>query len=255
MALSPQSRTPRVLVIVPTYNESQNIRDLVGEILRHGPAYHVLVVDDHSPDGTWKIAQELARADARVHVLHRETDKGRGYAGRAGFCWGLERGYEVLVEMDADFSHPPRYLPVMVERLLRDGASSAASPVGLVLGSRGVSGGSDADRGPLRRAITVLANLYIRIALGLAVRDCNSGYRAWTAGALRAVGIERAFSAGPSIVQELLYKAARARVGVAEIGIEFVDRKRGTSTLNMRILLRGYVTVLKLRWLAITGRL
>lgn len=250
MALSPQSRTARVLVMVPTYNESQNIRELVAEILRIGPDYHVLVVDDHSPDGTWKIAEELARADARVHLLHRETDKGRGYAGRAGFCWGLERGYDVLVEMDADFSHPPRYLPVMIERLLR-----ADAPVGVVLGSRGVSGGSDVDRGPLRRLITVIANAYIRVVLGLAVRDCNSGYRAWRADALRAVGIEHAFSVGPSIVQELLYKAARAKVGVAEIGIEFIDRKRGSSTLNMRILLRGYVTVLKLRWLAITGRL
>lgn len=250
MALPPQSRTLRVLVMVPTYNESQNIRDLVAEILRHCPDAHVLVVDDHSPDGTWKIAEELGHADPRVLLLHRESDKGRGNAGRAGFCWGLERGYDVLVEMDADFSHPPRYLPQMIERLQR-----ADAPAGLVLGSRGVSGGSDNDRGALRRLITVLANLYIRLVLGLAVRDCNSGFRAWTADALRAVDVARSFSTGPAIVQELLYKAARAKVGVAEIGIEFVDRKRGSSTLNLRILLRGYLTVLKLRWLAITGRL
>jgi dolichol-phosphate mannosyltransferase len=239
-----------VLVTVPTYNESENIAELVAAILRELPHCDVLVVDDHSPDGTWKLVEGLSAAEPRVHLLHRTSDKGRGHAGRAGFVWGLERGYDVLFEMDADFSHPPRYLPQMLARLDQPGAE-----VGLVLGSRGVAGGSDADRGGLRRLITLAANLYIRIALGISVRDCNSGFRAWRAEALRAAGVATAFSSGPSLVQELLYKAVRARVRVAEIGIEFIDRRRGTSTLNMRLLLRGYFTVLKLRWMALTGRL
>jgi len=242
--------TARVLVTVPTFNESENIRDLVAEIRARLPEADVLVVDDHSPDGTWRIVEGLAAADRHVHLLHRERDKGRGLAGRAGFLWGLERGYDVLFEMDADFSHHPRYLAPMLARL-----HDASAPADLVLGSRGVSGGSDEDRGALRQLITVAANLYIRVVLGISVRDCNSGFRAWRAGALRAVAVERAFSTGPSIVQELLYKAVRAKQRVAEVGIEFVDRKRGSSTLNMRILLRGYFTVLKLRWMALRGRL
>lgn len=240
----------RVLVTVPTYNESENVRELVAEILRQLPRAEVLVVDDDSPDKTWQLVAELERADARVHLLHRTRDRGRGSAGKAGFLWGLERGFDVLFEMDADFSHHPRYLPQMLARLEQPGRE-----LGLVLGSRQARGGSDADRGLVRRWITICANLYIRVLLGVPVRDCNSGFRGWRASALRAAGIEGVFSTGPAIVQELLFKAARARVPMGEIGIEFVDRERGQSTLNMRILLRGYTTVLKLRWMAITGRL
>ena len=122
-------------------------------------------------------------------------------------------------------------------------------------GSRGVAGGHDAERTAFRRLLTVAANAYIRLVLGIAVRDCNSGFRCWRASTLRAIRVEETFSKGPAIVQELLFKTARAKIGIAEIPIDFVDRARGTSTLSMRTLMQGYTTVLKLRWMALRGRL
>ena len=130
-----------------------------------------------------------------------------------------------------------------------------ATGAGLVLGSRGVEGGSDADRGFLRRMITVAANAYIRLFLGVSVRDCNSGFRCWKADTLRAIDVAATFSQGPAIVQELLFKTARAGIRIQEIPIEFIDRVRGESTLNMRILIRGYTTVLQLRMMALMGKL
>lgn len=244
--LSPSG--PKVVCTVPTYNEALNIEDLCRELIALGPNVEVLVVDDDSPDGTWKLAQELGQTEPRVHVLHRTTDRGRGAAGRDGFVKALEMGADIVVEMDADFSHHPRFIPAMLAKMDETGA-------GLVLGSRGVEGGSDADRGFVRRLITVAANAYIRLFLGVRVRDCNSGFRCWKASTLRAIKVEETFSQGPAIVQELLFKTARAGIGIEEIPIEFVDRVRGESTLNMRILIRGYTTVLQLRMMALMGKL
>ncbi len=244
----------RVISTVPTYNEAENIVDLARELLALGPAFEVLVIDDDSPDGTARLVAEAARSEPRLHLLHRTADRGRGAAGRAGFVRALEMGADVVVEMDADFSHQPRFVPDMLRRL-GEAAPRAGAPVGLVLGSRGVRGGSDADRGAVRRVITLLANAYIRVLLGLAVRDCNSGFRCWKASTLRAIRVEDTFSKGPAIVQELLFKTARAKIGIAEVPIDFVDRVRGTSTLSMRTLMQGYTTVLKLRWMALCGRL
>ncbi|QDU68019.1 polyprenol monophosphomannose synthase [Engelhardtia mirabilis] len=245
---------PKVVCTVPTYNEAENILDLSRELLALGPEFEVLVIDDDSPDGTWKLVAEAAKTEPRLHLLHRTVDRGRGAAGRDGFVRALEMGADVVVEMDADFSHHPRFVPAMLARLNTVDARSGAE-LGLVLGSRGVSGGSDADRGALRQVITKAANLYIRLLLGVPVADCNSGFRCWRASTLRAIEVEKTFSPGPAIVQELLFKTARAGIGIAEIPIEFVDRVRGESTLTMRILLQGYTTVLKLRWMALTGRL
>jgi dolichol-phosphate mannosyltransferase len=152
--------------------------------------------------------------------------------------------------MDADFSHQPRFVPALVARLDEPGRA-----VGLVLGSRAVSGGSDDDRGPLRRLITLCANLYIRVLLGVPVRDCNSGFRCWRRSTLESIRVQDTFSKGPAIVQELLFKTARARIGIAEVGIEFIERQRGESTLTWRILIKGYTTVLQLRWMALCGKL
>ncbi len=239
----------RVVCTVPTYNEAENVVDLSRELLALGPEYEVLVVDDDSPDGTWKLVRDAGEREPRLHLLHRTRDRGRGAAGRAGFLRALEMGADVVVEMDADFSHQPVFVPSMIERL--DGADGP----GLVLGSRGVSGGSDADRSYVRQVITLAANAYIRVLLGIRVRDCNSGFRCWRAETLRKIRVEDTFSTGPAIVQELLFKTARAGIPIAEVPIDFVDRKRGESTLNMRILMQGYTTVLKLRWMALRGTL
>lgn len=246
----PTPSTDLVVCTVPTYNEAENILPLARELLALGPNFEVLVIDDHSPDGTWRVVEEAARGEPRLHLLHRTSDKGRGRAGRDGFVRALEMGAAVVIEMDADHSHQPRYVPVMLERLNRRGEE-----VGLVLGSRGVVGGRDAQRGLFRQWLTKCANLYIRTLLGVTVRDCNSGFRCWRADTLRAIAVERAFSPGPAIVQELLFKTAQKRIGIAEVPIEFENRLHGQSTLTLRILLQGYTAVLKLRWLALTGRI
>jgi len=240
----------KIICTVPTYNEAENIVPLATELLALGPQFEVLVVDDDSPDGTSPLVEAAAAGEPRLHLLCRKTDRGRGAAGRDGFVKALEMGADIVIEMDADFSHHPRFVPSMIERLDRPGAEA-----GLVLGSRGVEGGTDADRGFLRQLVTVFANLYIRILLGVSVRDCNSGFRCWRASTLRTIQVEQTFSQGPAIVQELLFKTARAGIPIGEVPIEFIDRVRGDSTLTFGILLRGYTTVLKLRWMAITGKL
>jgi dolichol-phosphate mannosyltransferase len=241
---------PRIVCTVPTYNEAGNILGLARELLALDPELDVLVIDDHSPDGTWKLVEEAQKSEPRLHLLHRTRDKGRGNSGREGFVEALRMGAAIVVEMDADFSHQPRYIPVMI-RALED----TRPPVGLVLGSRAVAGGLDADRGLTRQWITKAANLYIRILLGVPVRDCNSGFRCWKRATLEAIDVAQAFSPGPAIVQELLFKTARAGIGIAEVPIEFSNRLHGESTMTLSTLFSGYTAVLKLRWLSMTGRL
>lgn len=244
-----QRRTPSVICTVPTYNEAENILPLARELLALGTNYSVLVIDDDSPDGTWKLVSEAARDEPRLRLLHRRTDRGRGRAGRDGFVEALRLGADVVVEMDADFSHHPRFVPELVRRL------DEPVPAGLVLGSRAVEGGSDADRSPFRRWLTLAANAYIRLLLGVGVRDCNSGFRAWRRSTLERIQVARTAARGPSIVQELLFKTARAGIPIAEVPIEFRDRTAGTSTLTLRTLVTGYVKVLELRWQALRGKL
>ena len=237
----------RVIVTVPTYNEALNVDPLLDALLGLKPRVEVLVADDDSPDGTWRRVEARAARDPRVHLMRRTTDRGRGLAGRAAFVRALEMGADAAVEMDADFSHPPASVPALLAKL--------DEGYDLVLGSRAVAGGRDVGRPLARRVITTLANLYIRIVLGLSVRDCNSGFRAWRASALHAVRVEQTVSPGPAIVQELLFKAKLARLRIAEVPIEFVERARGESTLTLRKLIQGYVMVLRLRLWSITGKL
>jgi dolichol-phosphate mannosyltransferase len=236
----------RTVVVVPTYNEAPNLERLVGEVRRALPDAHVLVVDDRSPDGTGEVADRLAAADARVRVLHRDPPKGRGLAGRDGYLAALGTDAEAVIEMDADFSHPPALLPRLVAEL--------AGGADVVLASRFVPGGSDRDRGWARRAITVLANSYIRLVLGMAVGDCNSGYRGFRRAALEAVRPGTLVSKGPAIVQEVLFRAHRAGLRVVEVPLEFVDRRLGDSKLSLRLLLDGYLMVLRLRLSELRGR-
>jgi dolichol-phosphate mannosyltransferase len=250
MPSEPEPHPPRIVCTLPTYNESGNILELCRELLALAPDLHVLVVDDDSPDGTGRLVEEAGRTEPRLRVLRRTQDRGRGRAGRDGFVEALRMGASVVVEMDADFSHQPMHVPLLVARL-----DAPGPPVGLVLGSRGVAGGSDADRGWARRILTKAANLYIRVVLGLSVRDCNSGFRCWRRSTLEAIRVEETFSAGPAIVQELLFKTARAGIEIAEVPIQFANRLHGSSTLTLGKLLTGYTTVLELRWLSWIGRL
>jgi len=235
----------RTVVIVPTYNEAPNLERLVAEVRRALPGAEILVVDDRSPDGTGEIADRLAAADPGLRVLHRDPPKGRGLAGRDGYAEALRRGAEAILEMDADFSHDPALLPRFLDEL--------ASGADVVLASRFVAGGSDRDRGVVRRAITVLANLYIRLVLGVPIADCNSGYRGFRRRALEAVRPETLTSQGPSIVQEVLFRAHRAGCRIVEIPLAFVDRKQGDSKLSLGLLFDGYVMILRLRLRELRG--
>lgn len=235
------------IVVIPTYNESENIVNLINQINKlEINDMHILIVDDNSPDGTADLVRKISKKNNNVHLLSRTADRGRGSAGIAGFKKALEIGGDIICEMDADFSHNPKYLPDLINKL-RD--------CDVTIGSRFVSGGSDEDRPFLRRLLTILANFYIRVLLGLKVGDCNSGYRCFRRDVLQKINLDKITSRGPSIVQEILYKAHLAGFSIKEIPIEFVERKEGKSKLGLRHLYKGYTMVLKLKFLRLIGRI
>lgn len=236
----------KIVVTVPTYNEIENIESLIAEILAQDDRIEVLVADDDSPDGTWQAVAALAITEPRVHLLHRKTMRGRGHAGKAAYLWAIEKGADLAFEMDADFSHHPTHLPAMIDAL---------ADHDVVLGSRQVEGGEDTRPAVLRRWLTRASNLYARTLLGLPVADCNSGFRGFRKEALVVAGIDAVFSPGPAIVHELLFRARLAGCTMTEIPITFVDRDKGESTLTFATLLRSYVTILRLRCMAWTGKL
>lgn len=229
----------KALVMVPTYNEAEVVGSMVAALLSLPvPGLEVLVVDDQSPDGTAALVESLAQKEPRLHLLRRPGPRGRGLAGRDGYLWALERGYDCLVELDADFSHQPRYVPGLIEAMGR---------CDVAVGSRFAPGGSDDDRLLLRRLLTKVANAYARTVLSLPVRDTNSGFRCLSRKALLAVEPETLRSTGPSILHETLWRAARAGLTICELPIEFVDRKQGRSKLSLLKLVDGYLWILRLR--------
>ena len=237
----------KTIVTIPTYNERESIKSLIKNILNlKVPGLEILVIDDNSPDGTWKVVNNIAKKNKNVHLLLRTTKRGRGYAGKAGFIWALKNKADYIIEMDADLSHNPEYIPSFLEKI--KGAD-------VVLGSRLVQGGIDRRKSGIRRIITKLANLYIKTILGLKVKDCNSGYRCFTGKALERINPENIFSEGPSIVQEVLFKAHLKGLKIKEIPIEFTERKLGKSKLGIKQLYKGYMMVLKAKWLHLSGRI
>lgn len=232
------SAEPRIAVVVPTFNERENVAALVEELFGPGlPRLDVIVVDDRSPDGTADVVDALRARHPRLFLLRREGVPGRGLAGRDGFLFALESGADVVVEMDGDFSHQPRHVPELL-RALED--------ADVAVGSRFVSGGSDRDRPLWRRGLTGAANLYARTLLGLPIVDVNSGFRAYRREALTRIDPRTLRSVGPSIVHETLFRAARRGLRVKEVPIEFVDRRRGESKLTLLRLAAGYFWILRL---------
>ncbi len=229
----------KIIVTLPTYNEAENIIPLIERLLRVSTKLHVLVIDDNSPDGTWRIVREMAAENPRVHLLHRTKERGRGSAGVAGFQKALEMGADLIVEMDADWSHHPRHLRDMLR---------ASRKADVVIGSRLVKGGGESGRNGLRTLITHGANTYIRLVLGLPVRDCTSGYRVFRRRVLERIDWDHVKATGPAIVQEVLYTAWALGARVKEVPILFEERRAGTSTLNTRILLSGLLAQLRLRY-------
>ncbi len=224
-------------VVLPTYNEAENIQPLIRALLEAEPALTVLVVDDNSPDGTGRLADEIAVKEPRVQVLHRTERRGRGYAGAEGFSWCLARGFDPILEMDADFSHDPAALPQLL-------ATSRDWEV--VIGSRAVPGGGEEGRGALRRFITWGAAVYLRAMLGVRVKDPTSGYRCFRRSAMEAAHPETLTSAGPSIVTEMLYRVRRCRI--KEIPIQFKDRREGRSKFNLKAMTDSLKLAARLRF-------
>lgn len=232
---------PRTIITVPTYNERENITLLLDAVLDlKVEGLEVLVIDDSSPDGTADAVRAVAARRPGAHLLLRTTERGRGTAGIAGLRKALGMGADFVFEMDADFSHQPRYIPPMLEILTSGGAE-------LVLGSRFIPGGKDADRPFVRRIISELARRYTRGLLGLPVLDVTSGFRGFSRRLLEAVELATFVSTGPSIVQELMFRAHVRGFRMAEIPIEFVDRTRGQSTLTFKILAQSLLFVPRLR--------
>ena len=231
------------LIMIPTYNERESLPIALERVAEHAPLAHVLVIDDGSPDGTGALADELAKADERVHVLHRVSKEGLGRAYLAGFAWGLERGYERLLEMDADLSHPASALPRLFEAI-EEGADVA-------LGSRWVKGGG-VEGWPLRRQLLSKGgSLYARLVLGVGVRDITGGFKCFTREALEAIELERVVTAGYGFQIELTWRALKAGLVVREVPIIFVDRLYGASKMSLAI----FVEALGLVWRLRLGRL
>ena len=230
----------KALIILPTYNEIENLRPLVKEILARGP-FDILVVDDSSPDGTGELADELSQEHAgRVFALHRKQKEGLGRAYVAGFDWGLERGYDVLFEMDADFSHNPAHLSQFM-RAIEAGAD-------LVLGSRNIKGGGTRNWSLLRQFISRGGSLYARLILFSPYHDLTSGFKAFRREVLEAVDIDGIRSNGYSFQIEVTYRAHQMGFKVVETPIIFNDRKLGTSKMNGRIVAEAMLMVWKLRF-------
>ena len=228
----------KVIVVLPTYNERANIESIVKAVLSHGPEWHVLVVDDGSPDGTGEVADELARQDARVHVLHRAGKLGLGTAYRDGLTLAVDSGCDYACTMDSDFSHDPRVLPRLRELAERHGAAH---------GSRYITGGATGNWGLLRRLNSLLANALTRLLLRVRLRDCTSGFRCYRGDLLDKIEVSTLTARGYAVLEELLYRCRRVGITPAEYPITFVDRKAGKSKMNLGERVRAVALLVRLR--------
>jgi dolichol-phosphate mannosyltransferase len=212
------------LAMVPTYNEKDNIRDLINDILSLDESIGVVVVDDDSPDGTSDIVESMRQNEPRIHLITRKDEKGRGTAGIKGLLYAVDQGVEYVVEMDADYSHHPKYIPDLIEAMKEFDVS---------LGSRAIEGGKETGRNFVRIGITQFAGWFIRMLMGVDVKDCTSGFRCFKAEVLKSIGLEKMVSVGPSIVEEILYACHLGGFKIKEIPIIFEDRTRGESTKTL----------------------
>ncbi len=223
-----------MVVIIPTYNERDNLESIVTRVRTSVPAADILVVDDGSPDGTGEIADKLAASDTRVHVLHRAAKAGLGAAYIAGFTWGLGKGYSVLVEQDADGSHDPADLPRML---------AALEDADLVIGSRYVPGGTTVNWPRSRELLSRGANVYVRVMLGIGVHDATAGYRAYRASTLRAIGLEEVDSQGYCFQIDLTLRTAQEGLRISEVPITFTERAHGASKMSRAIIAEALLRV------------
>lgn len=217
----------RVAVLIPTYNEADTLVTIVDRVRASAPAADVVVLDDNSPDGTGAIAEELAKNDSHVFVVHRERKEGLGAAYLHGFRWALERGYDAIVEIDADGSHPAERLPTML---------AAAESADVVIGSRYVAGGRVVNWPIQRKVLSMGGNLYVKALLGMPVRDATAGYRVYRADALRRLGLSDVASQGYCFQTDLTLRAVRAGMTIVEVPITFTEREIGQSKMSRAIM-------------------
>jgi dolichol-phosphate mannosyltransferase len=234
------------LIIIPTYNERENLADISAAVLALPYDFHILVVDDNSPDGTGDIADGLAAQENRVHVLHRQKKGGLGPAYIAGFQWGLERDYDLMFEMDADFSHRPKYLHDFMD---------AVKDADLVLGSRYLTGVNVINWPLFRLLISIFANRYARIVTGLPVEDTTGGFKCFRREVLESINLSKVTSTGYAFQIEMTMIAHTHGFRIKEIPIVFYDRVKGTSKMSFSIAWEAALMVWKLRLLRMFGRL
>lgn len=238
---------PRTLVIIPTYNEFENLPRIVPLILAQAPEIEILVVDDGSPDGTGDLADSIAAREPRVHAIHRAGKMGLGTAYIAGFKWGLEHGFDYLLEMDADFSHDPTHLPTFL---------AAIADYDVVLGSRYLQGRVTVVNWPIGRLLlSYFANIYARRVTGVPIADLTGGYKCFRREVLEAIPLDSVESNGYAFQIEMSFRAWIRRFRIGEIPIMFVDRDIGESKMSKKIIREAVWRVWRLRWLAMRGKL
>lgn len=235
-----KEKKKKVMVLIPTYNEKDNIQELINEILDLPLNFNlsVLIVDDNSPDGTGEIAKAMAERDKRIQVVIRMKRRGRGTAGIDGFKTALKLKPDFVIEMDGDFSHQPRFIPL----LLKHGETND-----IVLGSRFVKGGKDLNRSLLRKFVSFFAINFVRYQLHIPIKDITSGFRCFKRNVLEKVDLDDLISVGPSIVQEILYKAFLMNFKIKEVPITFIDRKKGKTKLGLLTIIETLIMILKFK--------
>jgi len=236
---------PKAFVVIPTYNEQDNLQRLIEQVLAQDASLQVLVVDDNSPDGTGQLADELSRSNERIHVLHRPAKLGLGSAYRDGFRRAMELGADLLIEMDADFSHDPSVLPLFLEQIKTHD---------LVIGSRYLNGISVVNW-PLRRLmLSYGANWYTRLITGLTIMDCTSGFKCFRRSLIEAINLDRVRSDGYSFQIEMHFRSAELGARICEVPIIFIDRRSGQSKMSKRIVREAVLMVWKLKLGSLFGR-
>jgi dolichol-phosphate mannosyltransferase len=229
----------KTLIIIPTYNEVDNLRPILQELFTYAPQTDVLIVDDNSPDGTGQLADEIHNENPQVHVLHRAGKLGLGTAYIAGFKYAIAHGYDAAFEMDADFSHDPRYLPDFLKKI---------EQADLVIGSRYVPGGATPNWSFSRRFISGGGNIFARFMLGLPIHDCTAGYRCYRREVLERIDLDTVESQGYAFQVEMAYRVRQQGFKIVETPIIFMDRRVGKSKMSRAIFLEAFTYVLRARF-------
>ena len=229
----------RAIIAIPTYNERDNIGNLVTDIRRAVRDVDILIIDDNSPDGTGEIADQLAARDRSIHVIHRPGKMGLGTAYIAGFRYAIEQGYDLVFEMDADFSHNPAYLPEFL---------ALAEQADLVIGSRYIKGGGTPNWAPLRKFISGGGNIFARAVLGIPIHDCTGGYRCYRTAALRTLNLDAIRAQGYAFQVEMAYNFWKSGFRIRETPIVFEDRRVGASKMSRKIFIEAFLWVVRTRF-------